>query len=139
MPLDQEFLNYFAKQSGTTNESNTDNKGDVSQHTVKQKVGGAEGKWEGRKEGRNALPYKGKQIERGFSRGRKGCKDGKALLLPDVSVVLIYSQPFTTTILTSVFDQRTCIFSLLCHYFCISVEVFYSNLKYPYVGLIQQG
>lgn len=49
MPLDQELLNYFAKQSRTTNESNTDNKGDVSQHTVKQKVGGAEGKWEGRK------------------------------------------------------------------------------------------
>lgn len=54
-------------------------------------------------------------------------------------MVLIYSQPFTTTILTSVFDKRACIFILLCHYFCISVEVFYSNLKYPYIGLIQQG
>lgn len=61
MPLDQEFLNYFAKQSRTTNESNTDNRGDVSQQKYSKTKA-----WGSRGEGRNALPYKRKQIERGF-------------------------------------------------------------------------
>lgn len=39
MPLVKEFLNYFAKQSRTTNESDTDNKGDVSQHKYSKTKG----------------------------------------------------------------------------------------------------
>lgn len=93
MPLDQEFLNYFAKQNRTTNESNTGNKGDVSQHTVKQKVGGAEGKWEGRKK---CIAYKGKQIERGFQGVEKAVKMGKHfyfLMFQWYLYILSLSQP----------------------------------------------
>lgn len=50
MPLDQEFLNYFAKLSRSTNESDSDNKGDVSQHKYNKTKGQGSRREVGRKE-----------------------------------------------------------------------------------------